>query len=113
MWAGHNTGSGNPWIGLGDTDTKFPRGSYRIAPADPNHLINRDWIGKTIRSRYTVLGYNLIRSPINTDPGIGLVTSLLQSRGQTAAGNGTVPLLLHYLFGGKCQEIQSMQMYMC
>ncbi|KAA1099279.1 hypothetical protein PGT21_001736 [Puccinia graminis f. sp. tritici] len=77
MWAGHNTGSGKPWIGLGNTDTKFPRGSYRIAPADPNHLINRDWIGKTIRSRYTVLGYISIQSPINTDPGIGSVTSLL------------------------------------
>ncbi|KAA1114270.1 hypothetical protein PGT21_002542 [Puccinia graminis f. sp. tritici] len=46
MSAGHNPGSGKYWIGLGDTDTKFPRGSYRIAPADPNHLINRDWIGK-------------------------------------------------------------------
>ncbi|KAA1079048.1 hypothetical protein PGT21_031627 [Puccinia graminis f. sp. tritici] len=76
MSAGHNPGSGKYWIGLGDTDTKFPRGSYRIAPADPNHLINRDWIGKTIRSRYTVLGDISIRSPINTDPGIGSVTSL-------------------------------------
>ncbi|KAA1079798.1 hypothetical protein PGT21_024643 [Puccinia graminis f. sp. tritici] len=56
MWAGHNTGLGKYWIGLGDTDTKFPRGLYWITPADPNHPINRDWIGKTIRSQYTVSG---------------------------------------------------------
>ncbi|KAA1077191.1 hypothetical protein PGT21_002468 [Puccinia graminis f. sp. tritici] len=74
MSAGHNPGSGKYWIGLADTDTKFPRGSYRIAPADPNHLINWDWIGKTIRSRYTVLGDISIRSPINTDLGIGSTT---------------------------------------
>ncbi|KAA1078052.1 hypothetical protein PGT21_027710 [Puccinia graminis f. sp. tritici] len=62
MWAGHNTGSVKYWIGLGDTDTKFPRGSYRISPADPNHLINRDWIRNTIRSQYTVLGDISIQS---------------------------------------------------
>ncbi|KAA1132405.1 hypothetical protein PGTUg99_011659 [Puccinia graminis f. sp. tritici] len=73
----NNVGGPQYRIGLGDTNTKFPRGSYLIAPADPNHLINRDWIGKTIRSRYTVLGDISIRSPINTDPGIVSVTSLI------------------------------------